>query len=228
MLKSELIKRSPIRVLDSTAGGPSKGHLGVLSAAPGVGKTSALIHIAIDKLLQGKPVIHVAFAEKAEHVLSYYEEIFVEISKVKNLEKALEVHDEVAKNRMVMTFDPQVGSVDHVVDAIKSRIQDGHLSADTVIIDEMDFKKVSETDWKTLKAFAIKENLEIWFSVSLENEEPLPAYLKACADYFSFGVNLKPSKADSKIHLQVFKSLENKPKDTHLLLDPKTLLIVKD
>lgn len=228
MLKSELIKRSPLRILDSTSAGLGRGHLGVLSAAPGVGKTSALIHIAIDKLLQGKPVIHVAFAEKPEHVLSYYEEIFVEISKVKNLEKAMEVHDEVARNRMVMTFEPQAGTIGHVIDSLKARIKEGHLSAETIIIDELDFQKASLADWKMLKDFAVKENLEIWLSVSLEKDEPLPDYLKACADYFSFGINLKPSKKDSKIHLEVFKNLEKKHHETPLLLDPKTLLIVKD
>ncbi len=86
MVRSELIKHSPLRILDaSTNGGVGKGNVGVMAARHGVGKTSALVHIATDKLLQGKHVIHVTFASRTVHIIDYYEEIFTEISKVKDL-----------------------------------------------------------------------------------------------------------------------------------------------
>jgi len=84
MVRSELVKQSPLRILDaSTNGGVGKGNVGVLAARHGVGKTSALVHIATDKLLQGKHVIHVTFASRTVHIIDYYDEIFTEISKVK-------------------------------------------------------------------------------------------------------------------------------------------------
>ena len=108
MVKSELIKQSPLRILDdSTHGGVGIGNIGVLAARQGTGKTAALVHLAIDKLFQDKHVIHVTFSQRPDHILAYYEEIFTEISKLKHLEGAMAVHDDVIRNRTIMNFNDQ-------------------------------------------------------------------------------------------------------------------------
>ena len=57
MLKSQLIKKSPIRVLDKTIhGGLGAGNLGAFTARKGVGKTASLVHVATDKMLRGEKV----------------------------------------------------------------------------------------------------------------------------------------------------------------------------
>ena len=63
MIQSELIARSPLRILErSTRGGLGKGKIGAIAARRGVGKTACLVHIATDQLLRGKQVVHVSFA----------------------------------------------------------------------------------------------------------------------------------------------------------------------
>jgi predicted ATP-dependent serine protease len=55
MINEELIQRSPIRILEkSIHGGLKAGEIGAVASQRGVGKTSVLVQVALDKLLQGK------------------------------------------------------------------------------------------------------------------------------------------------------------------------------
>ena len=81
MVKSELIKRSPLRILEkSIHGGLGKGNIGIIASRKGIGKTACLVHIATDKLFQNKPVIHVSYSSRVDYIISWYEDIFKEIS----------------------------------------------------------------------------------------------------------------------------------------------------
>jgi len=231
MVKSELIKQSPLRILDASLnGGVGKGNVGVLAARHGVGKTSALVHIATDKLLQGKHVIHVTFASRSVHIIDYYEEIFTEISKVKDLSGAMDVHDEMAPRRTVMSFDQKTSSTDHVLSSLRARIQAGGFPADLIIIDEFDFSHAQPSDLQQFRDFAKAENLELWFSVSLDQEgdfagNSVPQVLEKHLVGIDVLVNLRHHKNDGKVHLELVKDHGNTPKDMHLVLDTKTLLI---
>lgn len=231
MVKSELIKQSPLRILDaSTNGGVGKGNVGVLAARHGVGKTSALVHIATDKLLQGKHVIHVTFAARTVHIIEYYEEIFTEISKVKDLQGAMAVHDEIAPRRTVMNFDQKATSTAHVIESLRARIRSGGFPADLVVVDEFDFAHAQSADLQQFRDFAKAENLELWFSVSLDQEgdfagNAVPRVLEKHLVTIDVLVNLRHHKTDGKVHLELVKDHGHQPKDMHLVLDTKTLLI---
>ena len=72
---AELIKKSPIRVFESSIdGGLGRGNLGVLASRHGVGKTACMVHLAIDKILRGQNVIHVSFGANVEHIMNWYKE----------------------------------------------------------------------------------------------------------------------------------------------------------
>ena len=76
MLKEELIAKSPVRLLEkSIEGGLKTGNIGVIASRKGIGKTSVLVQLALDKLLQGEKVIHVSFTAHASYVISWYENI---------------------------------------------------------------------------------------------------------------------------------------------------------
>ena len=74
MDKSKLTSKSPLRVLEeSVKGGLDKGKVTVIASKKGVGKTACLVHIAIEKLLEGKQVLHAVVGEGAEseHLQAY-------------------------------------------------------------------------------------------------------------------------------------------------------------
>ena len=234
MVKAELIKQSPLRIFDaSTRGGLGKGNLGVLTARHGLGKMSAMVHLAVDRLLQGKGVIHITFSSRVQHILDYYEEIFTEISKMKNLEKAFEVYEELVAHRMVMNFD-QKADVKHLLDSVKARLGDEKsFAVDTVIVDEFNFSLTRKEEMEEFQRFAKSIGVELWFSVSLKDEgeaslQPVPLVLLPYEYFFSVMINLRAHREDGKVHLELIKDHASKPQDTHLVLDAKTLLILRD
>ena len=92
MVKQELIERSPVRFLEKSAnGGLAAGEIGVLTSKKGLGKTSVLVQIGLDMLLQEKAVVHVSFNQHSDNVITWYEDIFSETAKKKNLADAEDI-----------------------------------------------------------------------------------------------------------------------------------------
>ena len=83
----ELTERSPLRVLDrSIHGGLGRGNLGVACAGAGAGKSAFLVAVALDHLLAGRQVLHVALDHPVDRVRDYYDEIFSELAATEALE----------------------------------------------------------------------------------------------------------------------------------------------
>ena len=236
MVRSELIKRSPLRIFEkSIHGGLGTGNLGVLASKKGVGKTACLVHIATDKLLQDKHVIHVSFSAKVDHIINWYEDIFKEIAKKRDLESAVEVHDEIIRNRVIMNFNQREIEIEQILDRVSTMIRDGNFAADTIIFDGYDFEKISLEDLERIHDFASELGLEIWFSVTLgdgETEEVfdesgMPNLTKPFIDSIAVLITLR--FVGDHIHFQAIKDRdESEPRDMHLMLDPRTLLVAEE
>lgn len=234
MVRSELNERGPLRVFEkSINGGLGKGHIGVLASKKGVGKTACLVHIATDKLFRGRHVIHVSFSQKVDHIINWYEDIFKEIAKKRDLEDAVDIHDEIIKNRVIMNFNSQGTTIDQVLKSLGAMMTEGHFPADSVIFDGYQLAEASQDDMDKLKAFAKEANIELWFSVSLNGETPtfnndgVPTVLVEKIKDLDVLITLKYE--GDHVHFQVIKDHENlEPKDMSLKLDPKTMLIARE
>lgn len=233
MVKSELIRRSPLRIFEkSIHGGLGNGNIGVVASRKGVGKTACLVHIATDKLFRGKHVIHVSFSSRVDHIITWYEDIFREIARKRNLESAVDVHDELVKNRVIMNFNQKGLKTEHILRSLKAMITDGHFAADCIIFDGYDINLAEKEDLRAIEDFAREIDLEVWFSLSLKGEEPLydeRGVPKAILPYLdSLAVVVTLVYSGDYVHLQVVKDRETIDlKDMNLKLDPKTLLIAE-
>ncbi len=233
MVKTELTEKSPLRSLEKAVqGGLGKGNIAVIASKEGVGKTACLVHIATDKLMRNKHVIHVSYANRVDHIVNWYEDIFTEISKKRNLEKAMSVHDEIIQNRVIMNFNQKSISVDQVLASIKAMMDNGQLGTDAVIIDGFDFTVSSADDIKKFKAFAGEADIELWFSDSYPegadylDERGVPVNLTESLDDVSVILTLRAEQGLMVLTLvKDHKSLVSE--DLHLKLDPKTLLIAE-
>jgi hypothetical protein len=231
MIKRELNERSPLRILEkSTHGGLGKGNIGVICARKGVGKTACLVHIATDRLLRELQVIHVSFAADTRHIIAWYEDIFAEIARRFSLESARQVHDEIRKHRIIMNFNQEGIGLARVIRSIQAMIRDGQFSADCLVVDGYDFTRMRREEIREIKAFAAEQNLEIWFSVTVPEAEVLepgiPPFLKGFSPEIGVLIRLEPK--DGQIGLTLLKDHENSvSQNLELMLDPKTLLIVK-
>jgi hypothetical protein len=233
-VKEELVKRSPLRILEkSISGGLGRGNIGVLASRKGVGKTACLVHIAADELLQGKPVIHVSYSSRVDYIINWYEDIFKEIAKKPRMKSALETYDELIRNRVIMNFKQEGTRTEQVLRSLEAMIVHGQFAAESVIVDGFDFGRAAAQDLRKFKEFAGRLGLEVWFSASLKGEEPLfddrgiPFVLTNHVDFIDVLISLQHH--GDHIHFTLVKDHDRlAPKDLRLRLDPTTLLIAKD
>jgi KaiC/GvpD/RAD55 family RecA-like ATPase len=234
MVRSELVQRSPWRILEKTThGGLGKGNLGAIAARRGVGKTACMVHLATDQLLEGRQVIHVSFSANTSHIVDWYEDIFSELAQVAGLEKAMDVHDEIVRHRIIMNFNQQGVSFVKVLGSVRSMIRDGHFAADLVIVDGYDLTGAGRQELQEVKRFAAELGLEVWFSISLGHEEPrytpegIPELLTGVLDEFAILICLRAE--ERHVRLQLVKDHDSPVVGIlHLELDPKTLLIARE
>lgn len=233
-VKEELIKRSPLRLLEkSISGGLGKGNIGVLASRKGVGKTACLVHIAADQLLQGKHVIHVSYASRVDHIMTWYEDIFKEIAKKPRMKSALEMSEELIRNRVIMNFRQEGTRTEQVLRSLEAMIIHGQFGAETVIVDGLDFGLAGPEELRKFKDFAGRLGLEVWFSASLRGDEPLfdergiPVELKGHLGAIDVLISLQHH--GDHVHFALVKDHDRlAPKDMRLKLDPKTLLIARE
>jgi len=231
MVKSELIKRSPLRILEkSINGGLGKGNIGVIASLKGIGKTACLVHIATDKLFQNKPVIHVSYSSRVDYIINWYEDIFKEIAKKRQLESAVDVHANIIKNRVIMNFRQDGTNTGQVLKSLAAMIEHGNFPAEVIIVDGFDFTQSCSDDLDLFKEFAEKLELEVWFSASLKGDEPLfnksgvPFLLDGCLSKLDVLITLRFD--EDYVQLILVKDHESSAsKKLDLKLDPKTLLI---
>ena len=234
MVKEELIQRSPIRIfMNSIHGGLKPGELGVIASPSGIGKTSVLVQISLDKLLQGEKVIHVSFTRHTDHVLAWYEDIFDEFIRKKNLENEQDVKDGIVKNRVLMKFTQGGVTNEQIVRSLQALIKDGGFNAALIIIDGLDFTLVKEDSIAIIRSFAADMGLSVWYSCNVTGEGPLydqrnvPLAIKDFAGLFSVIVVLEPKSDHIALTVSRDRDAYN-PEHMELKLDPKTLLILEN
>jgi KaiC/GvpD/RAD55 family RecA-like ATPase len=234
MVKNELIKRSPLRILEkSIHGGVGKGQIGVIASRKGTGKTACLVHIATDQLLQDKHVIHVSFSSRTDHIISWYEDIFREIAKKRDLEDAMSVHDTIVRRRVVMNFNQDGVSADQLLKSIRALVDDGQFAADVIVVDGYDFERGKPETVVAVKSLAEELGVTVWFSASIHRDDPttndngVPTLLCPFIESISVLITLHPT--DEHIKLSLVKDHETyTSEDLHLKLDPGTLLIAEE
>jgi flagellin-specific chaperone FliS len=233
MVKQELIQRSPVRVFEkSIQGGLKPGEVGIIASQSGIGKTSVLVQIALDKLLQNHKVIHVSFTQHTDYVLAWYEDIFNELVNKRNLEDAGTIKDELVRNRVLMNFSQDGVTVAQIIRSLQAMITDGGFKAQALIVDGIDFSRVNRERILLVKEFAREAGLSVWYSCTVKGDKPyydkrsIPLSVKDYLDLIDVVIVLE-GRPDH-IHLTAPKDRDSfNPEQMSLRLDPKTLLILE-
>ena len=224
MVKQDLYNKSPVRLFDAaTEGGLKEGGLGLVTSKKGLGKTSVLVQFGMDTLLKDEQLVHVTFDLHSSNVISWYDGIFAEIAK-KSAGNSAELKTDVVSKRTILNFSLDNFSVTKVVNTLKALSSAG-IAVKGVVMDGIDFTKVSEDDVKAVADYAKAENITVWSSATAEGSklsEVVPANLEK---YFEVVVNLAQTGSNGSV--EVLKFGDKKDVDTGLKLDSKTLLISK-
>lgn len=224
MVKQDLYNKSPVRLFDAaTEGGLKEGGLGLVTSKKGLGKTSVLVQFGMDTLLKDEQLVHVTFDLHSSNVISWYDGIFAEIAK-KSAGNSAELKTDVVSKRTILNFSLDNFSVTKVVNTLKALSAAG-IAVKGVVMDGIDFTKVSEGDVKAVADYAQSEKVTVWTSATSEGAklaDVVPANLEK---YFDVVINL--AQTDSNVAVDVLKLGDKKDVESGLKLDSKTLLISK-
>ena len=189
-MKQTLIDRSPVRFFDqATNGGLKAGEMGILTSKKGLGKTAVLVQIGLDMLLQEKQVVHVSFNQHTNAIITWYEDIFWEMAKKKNLKNPEEIKDTLISKRIILNFNQNTVSTVQIVNTLKALLSGGIPTA-CLIIDGLNFSKVKAEDMKALKDYAAEAGFFIWATCNCEDEDPCTVMNSATAEQINTIVHL--------------------------------------
>lgn len=225
MIKDELFERSPVRCFEKATGGLKAGELGLLSSKKGVGKTSVLVQFGVDTLLQDKQVVHVSFDQQSANVITWYQDIFTEIAKKKNVSNVSELVSELVCKRIILNFNQDIISLPHVVNTLES-LEQGGIKVDCLVIDGVNLNKLTVQDVTAISDYAKKTGAVVWFSTSSDSGDIKDVVPHELESLFNAIIHLE-AKSDV-IELMVLKFGAEGPHNSGLKLDSKTLLMAEN
>ena len=135
-----------------------------------------------------------------------------------------ELKTDVVSKRTILNFSLDNFSVTKVVNTLKALSAAG-IAVKGVVMDGIDFTKVSEDDVKAVADYAQSEKVTVWTSATSEGAklaDVVPANLEK---YFDVVINL--AQTGSNVAVDVLKLGDKKDVESGLKLDSKTLLISK-
>ena len=219
--------RSPLRLLEKGLhGGLGRGNLGVVVAAHGVGKTPFLVGVALDELLRGEAVLHVALDQTVSHVRAHYDTVFDELARSTALDDLARVHAEIDRRRRIRAYPPGAFGASKLREAVKVESESGARPA-LVVIEGLALEDVPRDEVAEMKALAGELDAEIWLSAAVADETVgAPAPLAALDDVLSVVLALEPGP--KHVNLRALKDHDNPDvSDLHVALDPRSLLLVR-
>ena len=225
MIKAELFERSAVRCIEkATNGGLKAGELGLLTSKKGLGKTSVLVQFGLDDLFKDKQVFHVSFEQQSSYMITWYQDIFSEIAKKKNISNVSELLNEVVEKRVILNFNQDAVGLPQVVKTVKALAESG-IKADSIIVDGVDFSKVSANDVKSVADYAKENNISVWFSASSDSDVISDILSNELEPLFACVLHLA-QKTDA-VELQALKLPGDSKETLSVRLDSKTLLMTE-
>jgi hypothetical protein len=183
-----------------------------------------LVQIGLDKLFQDKHVVHISFNQTADFSMTWYEDIFNEITKKKNITNVADVKADTLKKRVILNFNQDSVTGEQIVNTLKA-LAVGGIATDCILIDGLDFTRVSADSIKTLKDYATEAGSVIWFGVSTDADKVKDMLPENVATFVDAVIHLE-QKPDA-IEMKVLKLRDEKVEVSNLKLDSKTLLIAE-
>lgn len=228
MLKKDLILRNPLRLLGESSDSMLKsGEFGVVLARAGVGKTSFLVQLALDSLLNGKNVLHVSLDQPVKKVCLWYEEIFRNIAEQYHVENTHELWDAILPHRFIMTFNVGAFNVPLFEERLGDFVEQGIFFPQLAIIDGLPFGEEDRETISELKMLAREFKLPVWFTAKSHRkdkimEDGIPSSVAHVSDLMDVIMELQFAGKD--IEVKIVKGTEE-IRDAKIKLDPTSFLI---
>ena len=228
---------SPIRILERCCrGGLSGGELGVVMARAGVGKTAFLVQVGLDDAMREQPVLHVALGQDLEHVQSWYDALFDDLTQVTDLVDREEVRSLVNRNRVIHASADTAFPHRHL-DEIVELYGRAQFTPAVILVDGLDWEHGAvverAAELGAFKLIAKRLGAVLWLSAQTHRDDT-PAHptelVSPCVEYrelIDVAVFLEPE--GTHVSVRLLKDHEREtPEDTHLQLHTDTMRLVED
>ncbi len=225
------LRRSPRTLLERDGHpGPGAGHLAVVMARAGVGKTAFLVGIGIDALLSGQKVLHISLERTVEKVRDWYDDLLREmLRREKKLEHLAAIQLELEKRRHIHTYVSSSFSAERMSAALDLLRDAADFVPDVIILDRMEMEGFDPVIIEAAKKMAGEIGAELWMACRTHRDKPgADGHLPPPADRFENLVDtaFRLDPQDAKIRLRVAKDREEILDEAmNVLLDPRTLLL---
>lgn len=232
MAYQPLVEQNPLRILSSWSE-EDKMRMGLVMARAGLGKTALLVQIALDSILRGNQVIHVAIGESIDKTRAWYDDMVDLIAKEHGMGRHAELSETVQRNRMIMTFNESSFSRPRLEERLNDLILQDIFRPSCLVIDGYDFASVNRAALEDLRDMLETMNMKAWFTVLCHRDDTraaqsgVPAPCHEVDDLFDTAVMLKPQD-NQVIRLDIIK--QNGVTGDHgvgLNLDPATMMVHK-
>lgn len=224
-----MINRNPLTTLGyANQDVMPNGGLGAVLAHAGLGKTALLVQMALNTMLQEKPVLHVSLNDAVSKVDVWYRELFNDISEGNDPAEIQMYWEKIQTYRFIMTFRVEGFSVPKLEERLSDLMQQNIFKPHTMIIDGLKFDESGRGLLVELKEMAEKYAMRIWFTVHTHRHEPpkedgLPLSFLHVADLFDVLVQL--AAKGPEVYIKALKGQSPDARKDALLLDPAKMLI---
>jgi hypothetical protein len=237
MYRKEVNQTSPIRILEeSIHGGLGKGNLGLVMARAGVGKTACLVQIALDDLLRDRPVLHVSLDQTMDHVQSWYDALFDDLTIAADLDDVELARQAVQRGRVIAAFKDHDLWPDRLEKTVAMFSQHLQFRPAAILVDGYPWTSHSQSENAAMigafKAYAKLLGAELWMSAQTHRRSTGDHPTRLVPPYDSYeelidvAIFLEPHGND--IELRLLKDHgDATPPDTRLHLHPDTLRLVE-
>lgn len=231
MVNNELIVNNPLRALglEDKSGRGVQAMMGLVMARAGLGKTAILVQFALDCMLLGNKVLHVAIGEGVDKTRAWYDDILALLTEGEKIGSI----PEIMKNRMIMTFKESSFSKALLEERLDDLVKQNIYKPECLIIDGYDFANNSKESLEGLRNFMNDRGLKmIWFSAVSHREDKrvsldgVPAPCHEVDSLFETVLLIKPVGDAMKLDIVKCDACRLDP-GTTLMLDPSTMLIKK-
>jgi hypothetical protein len=226
------LRRSPRKLLERDGHpGPGPGHLALIMARAGVGKTAFLVDIGIDALLSGQKVLHISLTSTVDRVRTWYDDILTEMLRSeKKLEHWAAIQLDLERRRHIHTYAGHSFSADRLREVLRLLKEVMHFEPKVILLDDLEAAGVDLETVASVKEVAGEVDAELWMTCQTFREGPAPeaGHLPSPAEQFEDQVDLafRLDSHDSKVRLHILKDRDKMlDEDLHILLDPQTMLL---
>ncbi len=221
----------PVEMIRGSMGKPlSPGEIGILLAFAGVGKTACLTHIALENLIHGFPVLHVCIDETPEKIKIWYQELLRNILGPGHHRDVPRIQQQIEPLRFIHAYLHHTFSPGKLDQSVRNLRDQANFQPAMVVLDGLDFDRISRTSVEELKELAGKHGVSMWMSarmhrhMSTTNARGIPYPCHEMDGLFEAILLLEP--VPDVIQVKVLKHEgQYLPQRPAVLLNPQTYLL---